>query len=155
MKKFAIVCLAVFTFASATYALPRTGFVGYTDGGLGLFMDGGDFTARVTYQSHSEMNAKLAKLGFAANWRFVRENASALFIGVGYSSNTGNDAGVEYDKNSSFSVRLGAERSLTQNLLFTAELDVYSSALFNLKGARDSKETNLFNAGRMGLVYFF
>ena len=157
MKKSILSIVMLLVVATATNAAPRFGIIGEQTGGVGAFITDDMYNAQVTFGSSNvddgttKTSSSAIKIG--ANYKIALDSVTALTTGVTYTTNSSDAAG--FDSNTVIALSAGFERALSSNIVLTTQADVYSQEVAKTKTPSETKTTNIFSNGRVGVAYLF
>ena len=168
MKKgFLFSILAVLAAATIANAAPRFGVIAKTSGtnngaNFGAIITDDMFNASLLLGNQSNDTAgdpSVLTLNINANYKVAIDTATALTVGIGYTSFSGETGeGTEHDGSGSVSLNAGFERALSSNVSLVADVQVFTSNTQKIKsaaGTAEVKTTGIFNSGRVGVAYLF
>ncbi len=158
MNKSILSFVFVLALATVASAAPRFGIIGEQTAGLGAFITDDMYNAQVTFGNSSDdasAKTETTAIKVGGNYKIALDSVTALTAGVTYRTVSGKIGGTDIDTNNTIAVSAGFERALSSNIVLTTQADIYSQQTEQLKGQTETKTTNLFSNGRVGVAYLF
>lgn len=162
MKKVLLSAIAVMTAVSVANAEPRFGLVGFTgtqtnnagNAAHGIFVTDDMWNASLAFASRTYDDNAASAIQFKANYKQPIDSMTALTVGIGYITESGDlevDGNVvDIEDTNRLDINVGVERMLSSNLVFSAEGSVYSTGKVG-----DVDVSQIAGNAQIGIAYLF